>query len=94
MYPRELVIVKGLPAMVPKYAFLAKPCWHMVHGSTAMSLHENWERLQVLAKKDAFYPCEPISKEMYVSNEEGAEILEHMKLRKFTKVMHTETEIE
>ena len=80
--------------MVPKHWFLAKPGWHMVHGSTAIALEENWEKLKALAKKGVFDPYEPTFNEVYVSNEEGAEILEHTKLRKFTKVMHTETKIE
>ena len=42
-------------------------------------------RLKALAKKDVFDPYEPTFEEVYVSNEEGAEILEHIRLRKFTK---------
>ena len=65
----------------------------MVHGSTAIPLEENWGRLKALAKKGVFDPYEPTFEEMYVSNEEGAEILEHMELRKFRKVMHAKTNI-
>lgn len=50
MYPRRLVKTKEeVPTMVPKYSFLEKPGWHMVHGSTAIPLEENWERLKALA---------------------------------------------
>ena len=94
MYPRMLVKDKyGVPTMIPKFPFLQKPGWHMVHGSTAIPLDENWGKLKALAEKGVFDPYEPTLNEVYVSNEEAAEILEHMKLRKFTKVMHTETDI-
>ena len=42
-------------------------------------------RLKALAKNNVFDPYEPTFEEVYVSNEEGAEILEHIRLRKFTK---------
>ena len=79
--------------MVQKYSFLEKPGWHMVHGSTAIPLEENWERLKALSKIGVFDPYEPTFEEVCVSNEEGAENLEHIKLRKITKVMHAETNI-
>ena len=52
MYPRRLVKTKEeVPTMVPKYSFLEKPGWHMVHGSTAIPLEENWEDSKHLPKK-------------------------------------------
>ena len=57
----------------------------MVQGSSALPREENWEELQDLSKSGIFDPYEPIFEEVYVSNNEAAKILEHIKLRKFLK---------
>ena len=90
MFPRKL-ISGGM--LIPKFAHLSKPCWVMVHGATSNSIDENFEKLKKLAKRNVFNPYEATFNTQSVSNEEAAEILEHLKLRKFTKVMHTETDI-